>query len=43
MYLNRAVKELLNDGLLMMKPSTGAPHVSINPKKLVEAEALIGV
>ena len=34
--IKQAVKELLNENLLLSKPSTGEQHVSINPRKIKE-------
>ncbi|MFH1225372.1 MAG: hypothetical protein V1676_06245 [Candidatus Diapherotrites archaeon] len=41
--IRQAVKELLNEGMLLAKPSTGETHVSINPRKVKEAEELLGI
>ena len=30
--VKEAIKELVNDGMLLMKPSTGEIHVSLNPR-----------
>ena len=32
-YINKAIKSLVNLGFLIIKPSTGEFHVSLNPRK----------
>jgi len=39
--INQAIKELINDGFLLTKPSTGEIHVSINPHKLVDIKKIL--
>lgn len=39
--INKAVKLLVNLGFLLIKPSTGELHVSLNPKKKKETSEFI--
>jgi len=41
--VKQAVKELINKGLLLSKPSTGEPHVSINPRKIKEVKGFLKI
>ncbi len=39
--VDKAVKELINNGWLLAKKSTGEVHVSLNPKKKAEIMAFV--
>lgn len=39
--IKQAIKELINESLLLSKPSTGEQHVSINPRKIREIRELL--
>jgi len=39
--IDQAIKELLNTSFLLSKPSTGEPHISINPRKIKEIKELL--
>jgi len=39
--LKQAIKELINENLLLSKPSTGEQHVSINPRKIKEIKEIL--
>lgn len=39
--IKQAIKELINGGFLLSKPSTGEEHVSINPRKINEIKQFL--
>lgn len=41
--IKEAIKQLINDGFLLSKPSTGEPHVSINPRKIKEIKEFLEI
>ena len=41
--INKAIKDLIQNGILLTKPSTGEIHVSINPRKLKEINKLLSL
>ncbi|PIU21422.1 MAG: hypothetical protein COT15_02445 [Candidatus Diapherotrites archaeon CG08_land_8_20_14_0_20_34_12] len=41
--IDQAIKELINDGFLLTKPSTGEIHVSVNPHKIPDIKKILGL
>jgi hypothetical protein len=41
--IKQAIKELINEQLLLSKTSTNEQHVSINPRKIGEINKLLGL
>ncbi|MBU1120375.1 hypothetical protein KJ660_00695 [Candidatus Micrarchaeota archaeon] len=41
--IEKAIKELINDNLLLAKQSTNEKHVSVNPRKSKEIQILLGI
>lgn len=41
--IKRAIKQLINEGYLLSKPSTGEQHISINPRKVKQIELFLGI
>jgi len=39
--IKEAIKELINENLLLSKPSTGEQHISINPRKIREIKEFL--
>lgn len=41
--IKQAIKELINNGILLSKPSTDEQHVSINPRKIKEIKEFLNI
>ncbi|MDO8537332.1 MAG: hypothetical protein Q7S21_00445 [archaeon] len=41
--IKQAIKELINEQMLLSKPSTDEQHVSINSRKIAEIKQLLGI
>lgn len=41
--IKQAIKELINNRLLLSKQSTNEQHISVNPKKVGEIKELLGL
>jgi len=41
--IKKAIKELINENLLLSKPSTNELHVSINPRKIKEIKEFLKI
>jgi len=39
----RALKDLINEGLVLTKPTTQELHVSLNPRKIKEVKKVLGI